>query len=552
MARTALVPAAGAAALLLAAPACAPADPLQALDARYLPLHRDLMDANRDTARNVRNAEARGRKVKAEQARVAFFREPEVEAAIRGGLEGPEGGPARVRAEAWERLRLSSSGWTDDEKREEARLLGRLEESRARSGSWSSPRGDLQIPLDDPWTRVALAGAALPEAEREALAVEYASFQMRVIEGDLQRLIELRNEVARRQGFANGWEHALAAHGLTPADVERMVTEVQAVVAPLNHAAVAQEDAAAAAKGLARSFANLPLLQPAAEEVDADRWFDGDLAEERLSRALTDMGISTSGWEVFTGPSRYVRPGAFAFPVEPPRRVALVLSVDTRWSLWNYEALAHEGAFAIWWTHLPPALQGSPALWGPPAPWFEGFAQFFERMVTDPAFVERYVPELPAEQREALSRQRARAMLSTVNDALVRTLAERRLYEAPSELSAVCESVALQRAGLTGAPAAPAGETGLRYDPALLSPILWNYPAYSPNFLFSYMVEAWLWDAVVAQVGPPVGNPKVGPLLVQQVIQADPATPIPDRLQALLPGDRAEPLRRYLAAGAAR
>ena len=95
-------------------------------------------------------------------------------------------------------------------------------------------------------------------------------------------------------------------------------------------------------------------------------------------------------------------------------------------------------------------------------------------------------------------------------------------------------------------PQPPRSEEGLAYDPALLSPILWNYPAYSPNFLFSYMAEAWIYDAVVAQVGDPVDNPAVGPMLVEKVIQGDPAVGIPERLEALLPGDRSAPLAKYL------
>jgi hypothetical protein len=79
---------------------------------------------------------------------------------------------------------------------------------------------------------------------------------------------------------------------------------------------------------------------------------------------------------------------------------------------------------------------------------------------------------------------------------------------------------------------------------------LWNYPAYSPNFLFSYMAEAWIYDAVVAQVGDPVDNPKVGPMLVEKVIQGDPSVAIPERLEALLPGARTAPLAKYLARAA--
>jgi hypothetical protein len=55
---------------------------------------------------------------------------------------------------------------------------------------------------------------------------------------------------------------------------------------------------------------------------------------------------------------------------------------------------------------------------------------------------------------------------------------------------------------------------------------------------------------VVAQVGDPVDNPKVGPMLVEKVIQGDPSVAIPERLEALLPGARTAPLAKYLARAA--
>ena len=114
----------------------------------------------------------------------------------------------------------------------------------------------------------------------------------------------------------------------------------------------------------------------------------------------------------------------------------------------------------------------------------------------------------------------------------------------------MAEYIRVQRMKRLGTPEPPMSEAGLPYDSALLSPILWNYPAYSPNFLFSYIAEAWIYDAVVAEVGEPVDNPKVGPMLVEKVIQGDPAVAIPDRLEALLPGERTAPLAKYLARAA--
>jgi hypothetical protein len=535
----------------LALVACEPAAPKgDPLDDGYVPVYREVMSAHRDSARNVRNREARSRKTTADKARLEFFQDPAIVKAIQTARTAPEGSIERARGEAYYREQLVASAWRPDEKEEETRLLARLDEARAQSASWTSPDGALTLSLNDGWSELASKTATLSDAVRSDLAVQFASHQMRLVNLDLQRLVELRNRVATRAGFKNYWEMSLVGQGLTVEEVERLIEEIGGVVAPLNKAVMAAELKAAEAAGVGRTFVNRPQLRESAGltsgEVDADRWFDGDLAEERITSALSDMGIGTSGWSVFTGPSRYVRPGAFAFATDPPKQVSIVMSSDRRWSIWSYEALAHEGAFAVWWTNLSPAVIDSPPLWGPPLPWFEGFAQFFERLVTEPAFTERYVPELPAELREDLAKQRARDMLGMINDSLVRTIAERRLYESPESLSGISDFVSQQRMSRIGTPEPPRSEDGLAYDSALLSPILWNYPAYSPNFLFAYMAEAWIYDAVVAQVGNPVDNPKVGPMLVEKVIQGDPAVAIPERLEALLPGERSGPLAKYL------
>jgi hypothetical protein len=533
---------------------CEPESQQNPLDAGYRPIYEEVMTTHRDSARNVRNKEARARKTAADRARLEFFSDPAVVTAIEAARKAPAGTFEHARGEAYYREQLVASAWRPEEKAEETIILARLEEARTLSASWTSPDGTVTLSLDDSWTELSEGAKDLNTEVRTQLAHDYAEFQMRLVNVDLQRLVELRNRVAARAGFANYWEMALAGHGLTPAEVDTLIEDIGKVVTPLNKAVLEAEQRAAEAAGLERSFENQPILRKAAGidvvGVDADRWFDGDLAEERITEAWSDMGITTTGWSVFTGPSRYVRPGAFAFPTDPPERVALVMSIDRRWSLWTYEALAHEGAFAIWWTHLAPDVIDTPPLWGPPAPWFEGFAQFFERLVTEPAFTERYVPDLPADLRDDLARDRARAMLETINDSLVRTIAERQLYEAPENLANVSEFVRMQRMQRIGSPEPPRSEAGLPYDSALLSPILWNYPAYSPNFLFSYMAEAWIYDAVVAQVGDPVDNPKVGPMLVEKVIQGDPAVGIPERLEALLPGDRSAPLAKYLATAA--
>ncbi len=518
-----------------------PAEPLVGLNARYTTLMRDLAVADRDTARNVRNKEARSRKVAAEKARIAFFKDPQVLADVEAARQAEKGTALRALGEAWWREALSARSWTAEEKAEETRLLGKLEEARSEQATWTSADGQVQISLDDGWMEASRGADGLDSDQRASLAQEYVNHTMQSIGPALQDLVRLRNDVARREGFANYWELALAAQGLTPADVDQVVTELSAVVAPVNLSLHQRLELEAKAAGLKDSWANEPaLLRRMGLEAgrdEADAWFDTDLAEGRVMTAFQDMGLKTEGWQVYTGPRRYVRPGVYGFPIQPPEYVGIVMSQDNRWSVWQYEALAHEGGHAVWWNNLDAAHAESPALWQPPAPWFEGFAQFFERQVYTEAYTERYVPELPQDKRKALADWRGQHLAGWITDSIVKTQVERRLYEDPNSLEAVSRAGAEISAALTGRPGAPVADGGLHFSEALVSPILFNYPAYSQNFLFAYMTEAVLDHAVTARVGAPVGNDKVGPLLVDTLVHAPVTASFRERLVELLGSD---------------
>ena len=527
-----------------------PADPLASLDTRYTEIMVDIGVADRDTARNVRNKEARQRKVAAEKERVALFRDKGVIAQIEAAAAEADTPIEKVKAEAYGRHLLMAGSWTEDEKAEETRLLGRLDEAASREASWTSRDGETTIPLGEGWSTVSRQVDELTQEERDDLARQYVDHRMGQVGQDLQDLVRVRNAVAQRAGFASYWEMALSAHELEPKEVDALISELSLVVSP-SHAAFGKRIAMAAKeRGIPDTFANRPLLRRAAGletgRDEADAWFDTDLAEERVMTAYQDMGISTEGWQIHTGPARYVRPGVYGFPIRPPDYVAIVMSQDTRWSVWQYEALAHEGGHAYWWNSLAKDVVGSPVLWEPAAPWFEGFAHFFERLTYEPGWTARYVPELPMEDRAPLQHWRARHVAEWISDAIVETLVERRLYEDPSNLEAVTHFAAETRQRLTGEPAAPMTEKGLTYDSALLSSIMWNYPAYSQNFLYAYMTEAWLYAGVEDQVGDPVANAKVGQLLREKIIRAPPEVPFADRLAALHPGKRTDALKAYL------
>ncbi|MCK6502078.1 hypothetical protein L6R53_01505 [Myxococcota bacterium] len=540
---------------LLLLTGCQDADhPLAQVDDRYVDILVDLGVANRDTARNVRSTEARARKAEAEERQAAFFRDPQVQAVIEQVRASPPTPIEKAKAEGYWRQMITSRPWTEGEKAEEVRLLGRLEEQASVPATWKRPDGSLEVDLAPAWTEVSRAANGWPQAERDALLAALVEQQLQVVGADLRALIKLRNEVARREGFEDWWSLGLASQGLTPAEVDDLITSLTEVVRPHHHAVAARLEQTATATGIPLTAANLPLLRRRAGlelgQEEADGWFDADLAEDRVLTAFRDMGIDTWGWQVYTEPRRYARPGVYGFPIRPPEHLAIVLSQDRRWSTWQYEALAHEGGHAAWWRMLSTIQASSPTLWSPPDPWFEGFAQLFERILYEPAFLSAYVPEVPPERREGLSAWRAAKAVAAISDAIVQTQVERRLYQDPEDLVAVAAFASQTRAALTLEPAPPASSSGLPYDPALLSSLLWNYPAYSQNFMVAALAEAWLYEAVAEHVGDPVGNPKVGPLLQERIVRAQADLSFPDRVAALTAQDQRAALSRYLARGA--
>lgn|GEM_PF-1105280 len=558
LARPAMLPPAGGLALIslmlglaMGPLGCRTGDRLAAVDHRAVEVMVDLGISNRDATRNVRSAEARQQKARAEEARVALYRDPEVQSAIEAARAHPASPAEAAKAEGYWRDMIVSRPWTPGEKAEEIRLLGKLEEAASTQAAWRSRDGSQDISLSGSWSEVSKAADDLAPAERQALLQEYVDHRMQLVGPDLQTLVTLRNEVAHREGFGSYWELGLASQGLDPAHVQELLDKVTNVVRPIHGAVAARIQAQATADGVERSYANLPWLRRRAGlelgSEQADAYFDGDLAEDRVLHAFTDMGIDTFGWQVYTEPARYARPGVYGYPIRPPDNLAIVMSQDQRWSTWPYEALAHEGGHAVWWRMLSPTEAASPALWGPADPWFEGFAQFFERLVFEPAFTERYVPELPSDLRVKVATWRAGRSAATLSDAIVETLTERRLYEDPSDLSAVASFAAQTRQQLSAGPQAPVSSAGLSYDPALLSSILWAYPAYSQNYLYAGMTEAWMYDAVVSNVGEPVGNPAVGPFIRDRLVRAPAEQAFPDRLAAITEEDRLTALARYLA-----
>ncbi|MCB9761250.1 MAG: hypothetical protein H6739_15520 [Alphaproteobacteria bacterium] len=527
-------------------------DPLATLDDRYSEISRDLAIADRDTARNVRNTEARARKVRHEQERVAFFSDPKVIATIEAARESADPAVA-AKADAYWRHAVYIRSWTEQEKARETELLAAIEEQRTREALWQTPDGDVEISLNGRWPHVSQEADALTPERRAELLDAWVDHRTSWLGDDLIALVQLRNEVARREGFDSYWDLAVTHRGLDPADVRAMLDELEALVTPIHQASTERLRAEAETAGLALDFANTPLLLRQAglelKHDEADAWFDTELAEQRMAEAFTDLGISIEGLQIYVGPSRYTRPGAYGFIIRPPEHGAVVVSNDTRWAMWPYRALTHEIGRATWWRNLQPEMASSPVTWEPAAPWYEGYGQVFERMLFEPSFLERYVPELPAEHRETLRAYRVQNTVDTLTWYVLATRFEEALYDNPHDLPALCAHAAAREKALRAWPYdGPKSSDGHLWSSSYQSGLMLNYPGYVQNFLFASATEATLWEVLSAQVGDPVGNPKVGPWLVENLVHTvNPTDSFSDRLKALS-GDapRTAALARYV------
>lgn len=524
-------------------------DPLARLDTEYIEIRAGLAVADRDTSRNVQSREARARKVEHEQARVAFFSKPKVAAAIDEARASSD--PATAwKGEAYWREAVLVRSWTEAEKERETELLAAIEDARHSEVSWSTEDGD-SIDLNGRWETISEAADGFTPDERAELAGAWTSHRTSWIGSDLEELVKLRNEVARREGFDTYWELALAHRGLTPAQVEELDRSIAALVKPHNESRDAALADKAAELGLPVDYANAPLLRRRAgqmlDRTETDAWFDSDLAEERVLTALGDVGLSMEGLQLYIGPTRYARSGAYSFPIRPPEHAAVVLSSDTRWSDWPYRGLLHEVGLAVWWRSLPADRAASPVAWQPPTPWFEGFGDFFERMLFDEKFLATYVPDVPEDARASYAASRRDSTIQTLTWYLGCTRAERMMYERPGDWAAISAALAEQERELRGAHFVPPPSEDLAYTSFLQSGLMLNYPAYVQNFLFSSTTEARLWEAATEAVGHPVANPKLGPWLVDFVHAVGPDQSFEQRLDELSGGERTDALERYLS-----
>ncbi len=492
------------------------------MDSEYSVIMRSLGAAERDNTKNIKDRSAQLRMTESEQGRIAFFQDPSNTALIESAVNSDDPFTA-ARGVAYGLDALMYRSWTNAEKAREQELLATVQHIRQREVSWLSEDGETEIQVNRGWGRVVREADGLSTEQMESLTTAWVDTRTEWMGDELEEIVRLRNEIARREGFDTYWELALAHRGLSVEAVDEITAQLTEIIEPINQELQNSIALKAIELGVENSFSNQPAIRKALgvspDSVALNAEYDADLVESRINESMTAMGAQLDGVSLYTGPSRYTRPGAYAYPINPPNTIAVVMSQDSRWSSWSYQALSHEMGLAFWWSNLPEAAAASPVMWEPASPWLEGVGQFFERIATSSAFATSTIEGFPAELANRLDVWHKVGTIDSINWYLGSTQMERRLYESPGqwrELSRASATLEADLLGLSWGP--PVGSDGNVYPKYLQSSLMLHYPAYVQNYLFATTTEATLWKLVSDAIGEPMGNPEVGPWFVRELI----------------------------------
>ena len=539
--------------IITALTACGGQSTTNQLDEEYSGIMRSLGAAERDNTKNIKDRGAQLRLTESEQGRIAFFQDPENTAEIESAIASDDSFTA-ARGAAYALDALIYRSWTNEEKAREQELLASLQRIKQREVAWISEDGETEIQINRSWGRVVDDANHLSTEQLAALSTAWVDTRTDWMGDELEELIRLRNEIARREGFDTYWELALAHRGLSVESVEEITSQLTEIIRPLNSEIQNTLALHASELGVENNFSTQPAIRKASgvspDPVTLDAEYDADLVESRINDSMAAMGAQLNGVSLYTGPSRYTRPGAYSYPINPPHRIAVVMSQDSRWSSWSYRALSHEMGLAFWWSNLPEAAAKSPVMWEPASPWLEGIGQFFERIATSSEFATRNIEGFPEELAAQLDDWYKIATVDSINWYLGSSQMERLLYESPGQWAELCRASAAIEAELIGTSWEPPTDTnGNAYPKYLQSSLMLHYPAYIQSYLFATTTEATLWHVVSEAIGEPVGNPEVGPWLTRELINpVSLGTPFEDRLRELSGGAAAtEALSQWLS-----
>ncbi|HHW14679.1 MAG TPA: M3 family oligoendopeptidase [Firmicutes bacterium] len=349
-------------------------------------------------------------------------------------------------------------------------------------------------------------------------------------------LVELRNDLARRLGYADFYRLSLATQELDETDLFAVLERLEQVTRePFRRAKAALDSRLAERFGVRPEelrpwhYAD-PFFQTApAAGVDLDPYFAGLDVVDLVRRYYEGIGLDIR--DISGRSDLFERPGknqhAFCTHLDRSGDVRVLANVrpDARWT----KTLLHEMGHAVYDKYLDPAL---PYLLRQPAHIFttEAIAMMFERLVNDARWLEEVRGLAGAEARSLAEAARAQLRLNElifVRWGLVVVYFERELYRDPrQDLNRVwrekVESLQL-----------------LNYPPNRTAPDwaakihLATVPVYYHNYLLGTVAASQLRRAVERHAGEGalVGRSEAGWFLVDRVFRLGARLPWQDLLR---------------------
>ncbi len=346
----------------------------------------------------------------------------------------------------------------------------------------------------------------------------------------LRELVKLRNQAAKKAGYANFYEMRLILGEQDPATVERLFTEMgelsKAPFAQLKgevDAVLAQRYGVEVAQLRPWHYAD-PFFQEAPQiwETDLDAFYQDRSIEELSTAFFAGIGMEVEG--IIARSDLYPRdgkqPSAYCTDIDRQGDVRMLcnLTDDEYWM----STMLHELGHAVYDQYIDPQLPWT--LRGPAHPFTtEAVAMVFGRLSKDPAWIGA-VTGAPAEQVQAAAddARKTQRLLQLVfaRWSMVMVEFERGLYQDPdADLQDLWWSLAERHQLLTR----PAGREAAA-DWATKIHIV-SYPAYYHNYLMGEMMASQVLARIASQLyeGAPVssiqlaGQPAVGAYMKERI-----------------------------------
>lgn len=335
----------------------------------------------------------------------------------------------------------------------------------------------------------------------------------------LIRLVKLKNEAARANGFSNAYEQALYLQGTTVEQLFGLLDSLEAQLRPLYDEAKAEMDAR-----LAERF-GIPVEQLMpwhygprfhsyfGDDFDLDQFYDGKDVVELTKRFYHGLGMDIDSIiaesDIYEGQGKYQ--GAFMMHLD--RDGDIRLFANSRNDAGSMETLLHEGGHAVHYKHISLEL-----------PFFlrtsnmrmvnEALAMLMDKQAREPEFLEEILgvdKETTAGLLSSLREDRRISRLTFCQRYQVFARFERAMYEDPDQdLNALWSGLTEKYRGIKNPEGRDAPDFGRIAH--------YNSTAYIHEYLLGELVRAQLMNRIRSWTGRSlVNNPEAGRYLVNRV-----------------------------------